>query len=188
MASLARPIFSLPQKRPALLAAIARHQSQPQQLRWNTSTPTPKYQITPQTPQQGQALLANQRLHRPVAPHLQIYKWQVNSVSSAMERNTGLLFSGGLYLFATSYLAAPYLGWDLSSTSLVAAAAALPVAVKFALKFAVAWPFTFHIIAGIRYVATSGAKTLDSKRQFVRIAWGVVGASFVSALGLVCFY
>ncbi|OOF92444.1 hypothetical protein ASPCADRAFT_210296 [Aspergillus carbonarius ITEM 5010] len=105
-----------------------------------------------------------------------------------MQRNTGILFSGSLYLFATSYLAAPYLGWDLSSTSLVAAAATLPVAVKFALKFAVAWPFTFHILAGVRYLATSGAKTLDNREKFVKIAWGVVGASFVSALGLVVFY
>ncbi|PWY70507.1 cytochrome b560 subunit of succinate dehydrogenase [Aspergillus heteromorphus CBS 117.55] len=187
MALLARNILSLPQKRPALLAVLARQQQlQQQQLRWTTTNR--KIQITPQTPAQAQALLAQQRLRRPVSPHLQIYKWQVNSVSSALERNTGILFSGGLYLFATSYLIAPYLGWDLSSTTLVAAVAGLPVVAKLALKFAIAWPFTFHVVNGVRYLATSGARTIASKGQIVGVAWGVVGVSFLGAVGLVAFY
>ncbi|KAE8369298.1 putative cytochrome b subunit of succinate dehydrogenase [Aspergillus caelatus] len=138
-------------------------------------------------PESAQEELTRQRLRRPVAPHLSIYKWQVHSVSSAMERNTGILLAGGLYLFGTSYLVAPWLGWDLSSAALVAAFGALPVAAKVALKFFVAWPFTFHLFNGIRYLATTTGRTLDSKSQFIKIAWAVVGSSALAAAGLVAY-
>lgn len=139
------------------------------------------------TPEHAHAELARQRLRRPVAPHLAIYKWQVHSVSSALERNTGLLFAGSLYLFGTCYLAAPWLGVDLSSAALVAALSALPVAAKLILKFSVAWPFTFHVLNGIRYLASSTGRTLNSKAQIVKIAWAVVGSSALAALGLVVY-
>lgn len=139
-------------------------------------------------PESAQEELARQRLRRPVAPHLSIYKWQVHSVSSAMERNTGLLLAGGLYLFSTSYLVAPWLGWDLSSAALVAAFGALPMAAKVVLKFSVAWPFTFHLFNGIRYLISSTGRTLDSKPQFIKIAWAVVGSSALAAVGLVAYF
>ncbi|GFF52695.1 succinate dehydrogenase cytochrome B subunit, mitochondrial [Aspergillus udagawae] len=138
-------------------------------------------------PESAQEELARQRLRRPVAPHLSIYKWQVHSVSSAMERNTGLLLAGSLYLFGTSYLVAPWLGWDLSSAALVAAFGSLPVATKVVLKFFVAWPFTFHLFNGIRYVVSSTGYTLGSKSQFIKIAWVVVGSSALAAVGLVAY-
>lgn len=139
-------------------------------------------------PEAGQEILARQRLRRPVAPHLAIYKWQVHSVSSAMERNTGLLLAGGLYLFSTSYLVAPWLGWDLSSATLVAAFGALPVAAKIFLKFSVAWSFTFHLFNGVRYLATTTGRTLSSKPQIIKLAWAVIGSSALTAVGLVAYF
>ncbi|KAL5333209.1 hypothetical protein BJX70DRAFT_381763 [Aspergillus crustosus] len=201
MALTGRRIIALAARRPTLLPSQSLSLSiQRALLLRPTSTDAPSsspshrdaptsIKIQSRTPDQGQGLLAQQRLRRPVAPHLSIYKFQVHSVSSAMERNTGLLFSGPLYLFATSYLFAPYLGWDLSSDAVVAAVAGLPVAVKVGLKFALAWPFTFHVINGVRYVVTAfGTQTLRSREQAVRIAWGVVGVSFVSAVGVVAYY
>ncbi|RAL05201.1 succinate:quinone oxidoreductase subunit C [Aspergillus ibericus CBS 121593] len=157
-----------------------------QQVRMQTtkSVTTPLRVITAKSAQEE---LARQRLRRPVAPHLSIYKWQVHSVSSAMERNTGLLLAGGLYLFGTSYLVAPWLGWDLSSAVLVTAFGSLPVAAKLVLKFFVAWPFTFHLFNGIRYIVASTGYTLDSKSQFIKIAWAVVGSSALAAVGLVAY-
>lgn len=140
------------------------------------------------TPEFAQQELARQRLRRPVAPHLAIYKWQVHSVSSAMERNTGLLLAGGLYLFGTSYLLAPMLGWEMSSATLVAAFGALPVAAKVALKFCVAWPFTFHLFNGVRYLAAATARTLNTRAQIIKIAWTVIGSSAVAAVGLVAYF
>ncbi|EPS34231.1 hypothetical protein PDE_09195 [Penicillium oxalicum 114-2] len=157
-----------------------------QQVRLQTTKPD-TIQLKVNKPEDGLRELERQRLQRPVAPHLSIYKWQIHSVSSAMERNTGLLLSGGLYLFATSYLAAPWLGWDLSSATLAASFGALPVAAKAGIKFFLAWPFTFHLFNGIRYIASSAGYTLTSKPQIVKIAWGVVGSSALAAIGLVAW-
>ncbi|THC97441.1 hypothetical protein EYZ11_003090 [Aspergillus tanneri] len=154
-----------------------------QQVRMQTTKPTLKV-IKPESAQQE---LARQRLRRPVSPHLAIYKWQVHSISSAMERNTGLLLAGGLYLFGTSYLVGPWLGWDVSSAALVTAFGALPLAAKVVIKFCVAWPVTFHVFSGIRYVVASTARTLESKSQVIKIAWAVIGTSAFVAAGLVAY-
>ncbi|GFF68310.1 hypothetical protein CNMCM6936_001271 [Aspergillus lentulus] len=157
-----------------------------QHMRMQTTKPvtTPLRVIKPESAQEE---LARQRLRRPVAPHLSIYKWQVHSVSSALERNTGLLLAGSLYLFGTSYLVAPWLGLDLSSAALVAAFGSLPVVAKVLIKLAVAWPFTFHLFNGIRYVVSSTGYTLNSRSQFIKIAWAVVGSSALAAVGLVAY-
>lgn len=49
---------------------------------------------------------------------------------SISTRITGLLLSGALYAFGAAYLAAPYLGWDLSSAGTSAWVAGLPMWVK----------------------------------------------------------
>lgn len=43
--------------------------------------------------------VANRPVHRPLSPHLQVYKWQLTSVMSILHRITGIALSGGaLYL------------------------------------------------------------------------------------------
>jgi len=101
-----------------------------------------------------------------------------------MERITGIMLAGCLYVFGTTYLAAPFFGWDLSSASIAAAFGALPLAAKVGAKFCLAWPFTFHVFNGVRYMVSAFAKTLDSKSQIVRIGWAMTGASTLSALVL----
>lgn len=80
--------------------------------------------------------LAHQRLSRPVAPHLGIYKWQITSVLSISTRLTGLLLSGLFYAFGAAYLVVPWLGlgWDLSSAGIVAAVHGWPGWVKGGLR------------------------------------------------------
>ncbi|KAL2847808.1 fumarate reductase respiratory complex transmembrane subunit [Aspergillus pseudoustus] len=187
-----RSMLAVNARRPFLLSARAAQHVPQLRYRYTHFGPasSPNLKIKSRTPEEGHALLAAQRLRRPVAPHLSIYKFQVHSVSSAMERNTGILLSASLYLFGTGYLVAPsVLGVDVSSASLVAAFAGLPLAAKVAIKFLYAWPFTFHVVNGVRYVVTAvGTQTLSSREQVVRIAWGVVGVSFVSALGLIAYF
>lgn len=76
------------------------------------------------------SILGRQRLNRPVAPHLGIYKWQITSVLSISTRITGLLVSGAFYAFGAAYVVSPYLGWDLSSAAIEAWVAGLPGFVK----------------------------------------------------------
>jgi succinate dehydrogenase / fumarate reductase, cytochrome b subunit len=43
--------------------------------------------------------VANRPVHRPLSPHLQVYKWQLTSVMSILHRATGIALSvGALYL------------------------------------------------------------------------------------------
>ncbi|EAQ86411.1 hypothetical protein CHGG_07664 [Chaetomium globosum CBS 148.51] len=133
------------------------------------------------------AILAKQRINRPVSPHLDVYdKQQTWFGGSIWMRITGSAFSGSLYVFATAYLAAPLVGWHLESASLAAAFGALPFAAKGALKFLAAWPFAFHAINGVRHLLFDMA--VGFKRQtIVKSGWYIWGASVVSGLYLAFF-
>lgn len=125
--------------------------------------------------------VAQQRLNRPVSPHISIYKPQITWIGSALNRITGVALSGGLYLFATAYLVSPLLGWHLESASIAAAFGALPLLVKVALKGTVALPFTYHSLNGIRHLTWDLGRGFTNQ-QVIRTGWTVVGLSVASAL------
>lgn len=103
--------------------------------------------------EEGQQVLVNQRLNRPVAPHLGIYKMEQTWFgASAWTRITGCALSGAAYVYFTAYLASPLLGLHVESAALASGFAALPFVVKGAIKFALAFPFTFHFINGIKHL------------------------------------
>ncbi|RAK98952.1 succinate dehydrogenase cytochrome b560 subunit [Aspergillus ibericus CBS 121593] len=126
-------------------------------------------------------ILAQQRLVRPVSPHLTIYRPQITWIGSSIHRITGLMLSGGLYVYASAYLASPLLGWDLGSASAVAAFAALPVLAKVALKATMAMPFTYHCMNGVRHLIWDTGAGLTNA-QVIKSGWTVVGLSTISAL------
>ncbi|OIW30364.1 cytochrome b560 subunit of succinate dehydrogenase [Coniochaeta ligniaria NRRL 30616] len=136
------------------------------------------------TEEDARAMLDAQRLKRPVAPHLEIYdKKQTYFGGSIWQRFTGMGFTGLLYGYSLAYLAAPLVGWHLESASLVAAFGALPVAIKAAAKFVVAWPLVFHAINGVRHVAYDMAWGFN-KATIIKSGWYIWGASIVASLGL----
>ncbi|CAL00251.1 succinate dehydrogenase cytochrome B subunit, mitochondrial [Aspergillus awamori] len=126
-------------------------------------------------------LLAQQRLNRPVSPHLSIYRPQITWIGSSIHRITGIALSGSLYLYASAYLASPMLGWDLGSASAAAAFAALPVVAKVALKTTMALPFTYHCMNGVRHLIWDTGAGLTNP-QVIKSGWTVVGLSTLSAL------
>ncbi|EZF22984.1 succinate dehydrogenase, cytochrome b556 subunit [Trichophyton rubrum D6] len=128
-------------------------------------------------------ILAKQRLNRPVSPHLSIYRPQITWYLSSLNRITGAILSGGLYIFASAYLVSPLLGWHLESASLAAAFAALPIAAKVAMKFTMALPFTFHCFNGVRHLVWDLGKQLTNQ-QVITTGWTVVGLTLTSALAL----
>ncbi|CAK7268574.1 cytochrome b subunit of succinate dehydrogenase, Sdh3p [Sporothrix epigloea] len=134
-------------------------------------------------------VLANQRLHRPVSPHITIYDpAQIWYGASIMQRYTGMAYSGALYGGSIAYLMAPLLGWHLESASLVAFAAGLPVAVKFVLKTAAAFPFLFHSFNGIRHLVWDSV-VRGFSRPDIRKATNVIWvASVVGSLGLAALW
>src|SRR5579862_2808720 len=69
------------------------------------------------------SIVAAQRKHRPISPHLGIYKPQITWYLSSLTRITGAILSGGksnhmppplilgLYCFGAAYLVSPLFGW-----------------------------------------------------------------------------
>ncbi|KAI9832087.1 MAG: hypothetical protein M1826_002416 [Phylliscum demangeonii] len=139
------------------------------------------------TPEASTSLLASQRLHRPVSPHLSIYRPQITWYASMLNRITGSVLSGAFYLFFTAYLIAPVFGWHLESASLAASAATLPLAAKAALKFVAALPFTFHSWNGVRHLVWDLGLQMANV-QVMRTGWAVVGLSLVSSAALAAWF
>ncbi|EEP82192.1 predicted protein [Uncinocarpus reesii 1704] len=138
------------------------------------------------TLEDSRKILAAQRLKRPVAPHIAIYKWQISAVLSSLERLTGMAFSGGLYLFGIAYVLSPYLGWGLSAASMATAFGALPLAAKVAAKFTIAWPFVFHCLNGVKCVVWSSGKFLTNQ-GVKKTGMLTVGAATIGAIALAFF-
>lgn len=74
----------------------------------------------------------------------------------------------------------------MDSASMAAAFGSLPVMLKVAAKFAVAMPFTFHSINGIRHLVWDFALNFKNK-SVIATGWTVVGLSVASTLALVAF-
>ncbi|EKG18891.1 Succinate dehydrogenase/Fumarate reductase transmembrane subunit [Macrophomina phaseolina MS6] len=135
---------------------------------------------------EANSILEKQRLNRPVAPHLSIYKPQITWYGSALHRITGSVLSGGMYLFFAAYAVAPLTGWHLESQSVAAAFAAWPVAAKVATKTFLAFPFVYHSVNGLRHLAWDFAVGINNK-AVIKTGWTVVGITAVSTLAL-AFY
>ncbi|KAJ6010431.1 Succinate dehydrogenase cytochrome b556 subunit [Penicillium sp. IBT 35674x] len=126
-------------------------------------------------------LVVEQRLRRPVSPHLSIYRPQITWVPSMLTRITGIALSGGLYLYSTAYLVSPVTGWDIGSESLVAAFSNLPPWAQIAVKLGIALPFVFHSFNGVRILVWDTGR-MYTNRQVNWGGWMVVGSSGVCAL------
>ncbi|GME32195.1 Succinate dehydrogenase cytochrome b560 subunit [Neofusicoccum parvum] len=135
--------------------------------------------IKPVPAKDSHTILEKQRLRRPVAPHLTIYRPQVTSVLSISHRITGQILSGGIYLFFAAYAASPLLGWDLSSGSVAAAVAAWPVALTASAKGLLGFFFSFHSFNGVRHLVWDAGKAMTNG-AVIRSGWAVVGLSVCS--------
>lgn len=135
------------------------------------------------TPKDSYEILVAQRKQRPVAPHLMIYQPQVTWYLSALNRITGCILSGSLYIFGSAYLISPLVGWHLDSASMAAAFASWGIAAKVLTKFTFAMPFTFHCMNGLRHLTWDTGKALTNK-AVIKTGWTVVGLSVASALYL----
>ncbi|KAK7555267.1 hypothetical protein IWX49DRAFT_501572 [Phyllosticta citricarpa] len=135
---------------------------------------------------EGRKILEKQRLNRPVAPHLAIYRPQITWIGSGLNRITGVALSGGLYLYVAAYVAAPLTGWHLESQSVAAAVAAWPVLAKLLVKSTIAFPFAYHSLNGVRHLVWDFGLGFKNK-QVIQTGWTVVGLSVASAVGLACY-
>ena len=110
---------------------------------------------------------------RPLSPHLDIYRWQIQMVTSILHRATGIALAAGTILLVVALLAL----------------AAGPDAWAKVAAFCTSWPGTilllgwtwalaYHLLNGIRHLVQDlGYGYLPA--QFVRNGWIVTLGSFV---------
>lgn len=129
---------------------------------------------------QAENLIVQQRLNRPVSPHLGIYSWEI-MICGALHRNTGILLSGTFYVLGFSYLVLPLMGFPFGSTELISWFGGLSPMVKIPIKWIYGFAFSFHLAHGLRHLIwDTGAMLTNTqvKRTVVAaLAFGAVGAT-----------
>ena len=120
----------------------------------------------------------NEKMGRPLSPHLTIYKFQLTSALSITHRMTGcglhfglLGFAGAMVLLPNTY---PYylalLGGSAGGKALIMAS-----------KFVISWPFFFHAFNGVRHLVWDMGKGFSIKTLY-KSGYTVVALSVLAAL------
>ena len=110
---------------------------------------------------------------RPLSPHLQVYRWQVQMVTSILHRATGIVLVVGLagLVWGLLALAAGPQRW-----AAFAACAGSPFGKIVLLGFS--WALAFHLINGIRHLVQDAGQGYAIP-EFVRSSWLSIIGSFV---------
>jgi succinate dehydrogenase / fumarate reductase, cytochrome b subunit len=113
---------------------------------------------------------------RPVSPHLQIYKWQVQMVTSILHRATGIVLAVGtlLILWGMLSLAAGEEAFDQFKVCMGS-----PLGMLVMIGWS--WAFFFHLCNGIRHLVQDAGAGYAIP-QFVRSSWLSVIVSIVLVL------
>ena len=114
---------------------------------------------------------------RPLSPHLQVYRWQVQMVTSILHRATGVVLTlGGLLLaWGLIALAAGEASWNDFIRF-----ARSPVG--FLILFGWTWAFAYHLLNGIRHLVQDMGRAVRIE-QFVMTSWvAVIGSLVLTAL------
>jgi len=119
----------------------------------------------------------NVRLNRPMSPHLTIYKPQLTSILSISHRGTGIALSTMLSGFAIGMMCTdhtyPFFMNELAQME-------MGIAIIYAAKFAIAFPFMFHTFNGIRHLTWDMGYGF-SLRSLYKSGYSVVLLSVVAA-------
>lgn len=113
---------------------------------------------------------------RPLSPHLQIYKWQVQMVTSILHRATGIALAVGTLIVLWGLIALAS-GEDAFNQFKIC----MGSPVGMILMIGWTWAFFFHLCNGIRHlIQDAGAGYAIA--QFVRSSWASVIVSIVLTL------
>ncbi|MBB1089174.1 succinate dehydrogenase, cytochrome b556 subunit [Lysobacter sp. SG-8] len=114
---------------------------------------------------------------RPLSPHLQVYRWQIQMVTSILHRATGVILAVGslLIAYALVALASGPEAWDR-----VTACATSPLG--FVVLFGWSWAFAFHLFNGLRHLVQDAGYAWRIE-QFIRSSWtSVFGSLALTAI------
>ncbi|WP_374555974.1 succinate dehydrogenase, cytochrome b556 subunit [Thermomonas sp.] len=115
---------------------------------------------------------------RPLSPHLQVYRWQVQMASSILHRITGTILAIGALAFVYGLLA---LAGGPQRWAAFADCLAGPLGKFLLLGFS--WALAYHLINGVRHLLQDGGLGF-SVPDFVRSSWiSIIGSIVLTAIG-----
>ncbi len=114
---------------------------------------------------------------RPLSPHLQVYRWQIQMVTSILHRGTGIILAVGSVLIAAA-LACLASGPDAWACVTGLAGSWFGLLVLFGWT----WALAYHWINGIRHLLQDAGLGY-AIAQFVRNGWiTVIGSLVITGL------
>jgi succinate dehydrogenase / fumarate reductase cytochrome b subunit len=110
---------------------------------------------------------------RPLSPHLQVYRWQVQMVSSILHRATGIALAVGSLLVVCGVL---QLAGGEESFNHFKALVGSPLGIILMVGWS--WSLFYHLCNGIRHLVQDAGLGYEIP-QFVRSSWSSAIASIV---------
>eukprot|EP00794_Sanderia_malayensis_P010903 gene10903-12062_t len=126
----------------------------------------------------------NQRMERPMSPHILIYKFEFPALLSGSHRTSGFIYSllatgiAGFALIAPEH--APYYLDAIKAWN-------IPMPVLFSLKTLLVWPFFYHTFNGMRHLGWDAAKGFDLKTLY-KTGWTVLAVATLSSLATAYYF
>jgi succinate dehydrogenase / fumarate reductase, cytochrome b subunit len=109
---------------------------------------------------------------RPLSPHLSVYRWQIQMVTSIVHRATGIALAVGLLYVAWALIALAS-GPDAFATVRAFSASWIGIV----LLFGWTWSLAYHLLNGVRHLWQDMGLGY-APATFVRAGWIVVIGSF----------
>lgn len=118
--------------------------------------------------------------NRPLSPHLQVYRWQVQMVTSILHRATGIVLSVGalIAIYGITQLALGREAWQAFASCLGS-----PLGLIF--MFGWTWAFGYHFLNGIRHLFQDAGAGYPIA-SFVRNSWFTIIGSVIFAVIVFC--
>jgi len=114
---------------------------------------------------------------RPLSPHLQVYSWQVQMVTSILHRATGIVLVIGLLAMVWGLVA---LAGGAERWGAFAECVGSPLGML--LLFGFTWALAYHLINGVRHLAQDAGYAWTVE-DFVRNSWiSIIGSVLLVAL------
>lgn len=110
---------------------------------------------------------------RPLSPHLSIYRWQIQMITSILHRATGIALAAGTILLVVALMA---LAAGQEAYDGVRAFCASWIGLVLLLGWT--WSLAYHLLNGIRHLLQDAGLGYPPKR-FVFNSWIVLIGSFV---------
>ncbi|KAK4883611.1 hypothetical protein RN001_006930 [Aquatica leii] len=122
----------------------------------------------------------NMKLNRPQSPHLSIYAVELHSTLSITHRFTGAALTAYAVALSTSALVLPHkVSYYLEALQ----AAHINPTLLLAVKFVLAFPFTYHFFNGMRHLIWDTGKFLTISAVY-KTGYIMLACTFLTTLGL----